>query len=111
MTIVSADPSAGTRGGPAPPGLSERAVAGLVLLLAVAATLRFWRLAREGLWYDELIMANLTSGPWGGVWQRDAHRPAARLRHAVLALDPTPSARATRACGPSPRRSAWPRWR
>ncbi len=69
MTIFTADPTAGTRGGPAPPGLSKRAVAGLVLLLAVAAALRFWGLAREGLWYDELIMANLTSGPWAGVWR------------------------------------------
>jgi uncharacterized membrane protein len=52
-------------------------VAALVLLLAISAALRFWQLSREGLWFDELVMANLTSGPWSEVWREtlDARPP------------------------------------
>jgi len=47
--------------------VSQRALVALLLLVALAAVLRFWGLGREGLWYDELVMAHLTSGPWRDV--------------------------------------------
>lgn len=37
---------------------------GLTLLLLAAAALRWHQIDREGLWYDELIMARLSAGPW-----------------------------------------------
>jgi 4-amino-4-deoxy-L-arabinose transferase-like glycosyltransferase len=49
--------------------LSPAVLATLIAIVAVAAALRFFNLTREGLWYDELIMANLVSGPWSEVWQ------------------------------------------
>ena len=38
------------------------------MITACATALRFFRLDRGGLWYDELIMARLTSGDLAGVW-------------------------------------------
>lgn len=41
------------------------ALAGTVVL---AAGLRVFRLDHGGLWYDELIMARITTGTWSGLW-------------------------------------------
>ncbi|MEM7624868.1 MAG: glycosyltransferase family 39 protein [Planctomycetota bacterium] len=50
---------------------------GLVLVTALAAALRLFRLGHGGLWYDELIMARLTAGDLAGVWHDIvAGRPA-----------------------------------
>ncbi len=58
--------------------LTRPVVAALVLILAAAAGLRFYHLGSESLWYDELIMATLTSGPWTEVWREtlEARPPA-----------------------------------
>ncbi len=40
----------------------------LALVTLLAAILRLYRLGHGGLWYDELIMARLTAGPWTPLW-------------------------------------------
>ncbi|MEL7087422.1 MAG: hypothetical protein AAGL98_03110, partial [Planctomycetota bacterium] len=42
---------------------------GLVLVTALAAGLRVFRLDHGGLWYDELIMVRLTSGSLAEIWR------------------------------------------
>lgn len=79
---------------PAPPGVGERSLNSATLTAAgvaepradtsglqaqwvwyalggitvLAALLRAYRLDHGGLWYDELIMARITSGTWSSMW-------------------------------------------
>jgi 4-amino-4-deoxy-L-arabinose transferase-like glycosyltransferase len=48
--------------------LTPATLAAATATVLLAAGLRLFRLDQEGLWYDELVMARLTSGPWSDVW-------------------------------------------
>ena len=52
-----------------PPAAAATPWAAVLAITAVAAALRLYRLDHGGLWYDELIMARLTAGPWAPLWQ------------------------------------------
>lgn len=52
----------------------------LAWTVLLAAGLRVFRLDHGGLWYDELIMARITTGTWSGLWTEIMHgRPPVYL--------------------------------
>ena len=46
----------------------------LLLTVALAASVRFWRLGAQALWYDEFVTTQVVSRPLGGLLSAVAHR-------------------------------------